>query len=301
VINAFALLSVTALLQTPSEARSPPTFSMDVEAVQVDVSVSRSGRPVAGLSAADFVVLDSGVPQQVQLAAAGDVPVNAILLLDTSASLLGERMTYLRAAASAFVAGLRTGDRVALVTFSHRVRVLSGLTLELAAVRERLGRAYADGMTALSDALYAGFGIAEGAAGRTVLVLFSDGLDNISWLSESAILDLARSSPATVYVVAASLPGGNGGDRAHLGRDPREAFLKALVGATGGALLKARGDAELAQAFEQALSEMRARYVLQYTPEGVAPSGWHPIEVRLKSRKAELTTRPGYFKAAGPR
>ena len=293
-------MSVAALLQTPSEAPSRPTFSMDVEAVQVDVSVSRSGRPVAGLSAADFVVLDSGVPQQVQLAAAGDLPVNAILVLDTSASLLGERMTYLRAAAGAFVAGLRTGDRVALVTFSHRVRVLSGLTLDLAAIRERLGRAYADGMTALNDALYAGLGIAEGAAGRTVLVLFSDGLDNISWLSERAILDLARSSPATVYVVASSLAGGTG-DRAHLGRDPREAFLKALVGATGGALLKARGDAELAQAFEQALSEMRARYVLQYTPEGVAPFGWHPIEVRLKGRKGELTTRPGYLKAAGPR
>lgn len=294
-------LSLATLVQAASPAQSPPTFAVDVEAVQVDVSVSRGGKPVPGLTAADFVVLDSGVPQEVELAAARDLPVNAILVLDSSGSLLGERMVRLRSAAGAFLGGLRPDDRVALVTFSHQVRILSGLTPDLASIRSRLEHAYADGMTALHDALYAGFGIAEGAAGRTVLVLFTDGADNISWLSESDVIGLARGSPAVVYVVASSLSTTPGGDRSQMGRDPRETFLETLVGTTGGGLVKAGGDAELAQAFQRALTEMRARYVLQYAPQGVPTDGWHPIEVRLKGRKAELTTRPGYFKAAGRR
>lgn len=292
--------SLAALVQAASPAPSPPTFSVDVEAVQVDVSVARRGKPVQGLSAADFVVLDSGVPQQVELAAAKELPVNAILVLDSSGSLVGERMLGLRTAASAFLDGLKPGDRAALLTFSHQVRILSGLTPDLAAIRSRLQSAHADGMTALNDALYAGFGVAESAAGRSVLVLFTDGADNISWLSESDIIGLARGSPAVVYVVASSLAT-PGIDRARTGRDPREAFLEKLVATTGGSLVKAAGDAELAEAFQRALTEMRARYVLQYAPQGVAADGWHPIEVRLKGQKAELTTRPGYLRAAGRR
>src|SRR4029453_17250848 len=133
------------------------------------------------LTGADFQVLDSGVPQEVELVAAGDVPLNLILALDTSASLAGERFDRLLGGAGAFLAGLRPGDRTALVSFSHRVRVWNGLGQEPAAVRAMLERVKPDGMTALNDALYAGLALAQGASGRCAIVLFSDGLDNISW------------------------------------------------------------------------------------------------------------------------
>lgn len=281
-----------------AQASSPPTFSVDVETVQADVLVTRGGRPVPGLAASDFVVLDSGVAQEVELAGAGNASVNAVLVLDTSASLAGERLTRLREAAASFVRGLREGDRVAVVTFSQQVRVLAALTPDLAGVAAQLHGAVAEGMTALNDGLYAGLAISGATAGRGALLLFTDGADNVSWLSEADVLDAAKASTAVVYVVASSL----GPQERQAGtRDTREPFLKKLVAATGGRLLEAGKDEALAGAFAKALGDLRARYVLRYTPQGVPEPGWHPLEVKLKNAKADVKTRPGYVKAAGPR
>jgi VWFA-related protein len=224
-----------------------------------------------------------------------------ILSLDTSASMAGERLTRLRSGADALLGDLREGDRAALISFSHRVRVLEGLSHDLAAVRGRLDAVAPDGMTALNDALYTSLALAEGAAGRCALVLFSDGLDNSSWTSEADVLDAARLSPAVVYVVASSLAKPRAEDRKHVARDPREAFLGKLTDVTGGKVIKADSDADLVAAFGRVLPELRTRYVLRYAPQGVPDAGWHPIEVKLKGRKGEVRTRPGYLRAASQR
>lgn len=300
VTGALALAWL-CLPQAPAQTPAPPTFRMEIETVALDVAVSRGGKHVSGLTAADFLVLDSGVPQEAELAAAGDQPLNTILVLDTSGSLAGERFGRLLSAAGAFLAGLRPGDRSALLSFSQRVRVWSGLSDDLDALRAQLGRVRPDGMTALNDALYAGLALADGEAGRCALVLFSDGLDNISWTSEADVLDAARASPAVVFVVASSLATPPQGERKGLAQDPREAFLRKLASATGGQLVTAHGDAALVEAFSRVMAELRARYVLRYAPRDVPAAGWHPVEVRLKSRKGEVTTRPGYLKGASAR
>jgi glycerophosphoryl diester phosphodiesterase len=48
-------------------AQTPQTpFRTGVEIVELDVSVTRGGRPVLGLQAADFTLVDNGVMQDVQ-------------------------------------------------------------------------------------------------------------------------------------------------------------------------------------------------------------------------------------------
>ena len=37
------------------------------------------------------------------------------------------------------------------------------------------------------------------------------------------------------------------------------------------------------------------RYLVSYSPQGVAPGGWHRLEVRVKHRGATVKARPGYF------
>jgi Mg-chelatase subunit ChlD len=51
---------------------------------------------------------------------------------------------------------------------------------------------------------------------------------------------------------------------------------------------------DLRSAFAQIVSEFRTRYVLWYRPEGVAATGWHPLEVRLKGAQGHVTARRGY-------
>jgi VWFA-related protein len=53
-----------------------PQFRAGVDLVQLDVSVlDRSGQPVRGLAAADFTVLEDGLPQRLQAFSAVDIPV----------------------------------------------------------------------------------------------------------------------------------------------------------------------------------------------------------------------------------
>src|SRR5262245_957760 len=121
-------------------AQHPPEFRSSVEAVYVDVFVTRDGRPVPGLEASSFEVKDNGVRQSVKRVAAESVPLHAVLVFDTSSSLSGPRLHALKAAGDAFLAGLRPSDEVALVGFSEEVAWLAAST-----ARRRRGRTRAGG------------------------------------------------------------------------------------------------------------------------------------------------------------
>jgi hypothetical protein len=81
--------------------------------------------------------------------------------------------------------------------------------------------------------------------------------------------------------------------------DRPPAFLEEIASITGGCVLRTGSPNRLRDAFGQALREMKTRYVLSYTPQGVAREGWHSLEVRLTKAKAEVTARRGYFVPPG--
>src|SRR4030095_4970273 len=102
-------------------AQAPPEFRAGVELVYVDVSVTRKDAPVLGLTADDFVVTDNRVRQRVAVVDRDLLPTTAVLALDVSASVAGERLAQLRAAAAAFLRGMAPRDESALVTFNHEI------------------------------------------------------------------------------------------------------------------------------------------------------------------------------------
>jgi VWFA-related protein len=256
-----------------------PTFSAKVEAVRVDVLVTREGRPLLGLRPGDFEIRDNGVLQQIDMATFEQVPLNLILAFDVSTSVNGQPLDHLRSAGRAVLEGLQPADRAALVTFSHVVAQRSPLTANLSALRETLDRTPARGSTSLYDGAYAGLAVGEADAGRGVMVLFSDGLDTASWLSPDAVLDAARGTDIVVYCVAT---------RASRGQP----FLKDLTDSTGGSLFPVESTTDLRAAFLGILDEFRHRYLVSYTPRGVAREGWHRLDVRVRGGK--VRARPGY-------
>jgi VWFA-related protein len=300
-----------------------------VDVVRLDVFASRDGRPLTGLAASDFEVLDNGVPQRFELESAGG-PVHAILLLDTSGSVAGERLGHLRAAAHAFVDGLGPRDPATLLTFSQDVRVASAPSLDRAPLHRTLDEARAGGGTALHDALFSALQFADPARGRGVVLVFSDGEDRLSWLDGRRLREAARRSEASVYAVALAeapaeqrpdsvgylpdasrgLPGGRSRERpvkslpnhvvgpssssALPGELP--SLLRDIASETGGEIWRAEGGAQLQTAFLQALAEVKSRYLLRFEPSAPAP-GWHTIAVKLKARKGEVRARKGYLAA----
>jgi VWFA-related protein len=256
------------------------TFSSRVEAVRVDVLVTDNGQPVRGLSAADFEIRDNGIAQQIDLISFEQVPLNVILAFDMSDSVAGDRLERLRSAGAAILAGLKKEDQSALVTFSQSVSLLSPLTTDVAQVTRALGRANGQGATSLVDGTYAGIQIGESDAGRALLIVFSDGLDTSSWLPPEKVLDAAKRSDVVAYAVAARSPA-------------KPEFLRELTAFTGGRLFEVEKTDNLDAVFIGILEEFRQRYLVSYTPRGVAREGWHKLDVRVK-RGGTVKARPGY-------
>jgi hypothetical protein len=98
-------------------------FRSGAEGVRVDVLVTDGRNPIAGLTAANFELRDSGVVQTIDSVFVEDVPLSVMLALDTSRSADGAALGHLKDAAYAVVRMLGPADLAALMTFSGAVRL----------------------------------------------------------------------------------------------------------------------------------------------------------------------------------
>lgn len=292
------LATAVAIPRAPAQA--PPVFSASVESVYVDAFVSRGEQSVLDLRASSFELKDNGVRQAIELVAAESQPLRAVLLFDTSESLVGERLAALKVGGNAFLDGLTPGDQVALVAFSEEVNWLCPSTADRAAVRRALDSLEPAGTTAVFDALYAALSLSE-EGGRSLVVLFTDGEDNMSILGEKDLLAVVERSNVLVHTVgwreagATSGPGLLTEERVV----PNQTFppLRRIAEATGGRSWWANSPEGLRRAFAAIAATMSHRYVLRYEPQGVKREGWHRIEIKLRGDKGDVRARPGYWVA----
>jgi Ca-activated chloride channel family protein len=286
--RAVAVVALAALLSSPVLWAQRAAFSSRALAVRVDVLVTEGGKPVGGLTAKDFELRDNGVIQTLEVVDGADVPINTVLALDTSVSTRGKRQADLLAASEALVDGLEPGDRVALTTFSHAVTPRVRLTSDFPAVRSELRSLEPAGQTSVMDGAYAALTATLGEPGRSLVLVCTDGYDTWSWLRPEDVVDSARRSSVVIYAVTST-------------DARRETSLKSLADATGGHVMQVNSSRELRPAFEKILQEFRNRYVLAYSPAGVAADGYHSLDIRVKRSGASVKARPGYTGVAAPR
>jgi len=262
-------------------------FSSKVEAVRVDVLVTdRDKGAVLGLKPNDFEVVDNGVPQQVDLVSFEQIPLNVVLALDMSESVSGNRLDQLREASDSLLKALTKDDQAGLVTFTQRVALGSKLTKDLDTIRKAMASPLYDaGETSIVDASYAAMMLGESDVGRGLVIVFSDGVDTASWLTEGLVLNTAKRSDVVVYAVSVQ-------------SRTKPEFLRELASATGGRLYEIEKTANLSNVFLSVLEEFRHRYLISYTPNGVDRGGWHKLDVSIKGRKVVVKARPGYLGAS---
>jgi VWFA-related protein len=262
-------------------AAQTPSFSSRVEVVRVDVLVTENNRLIPGLEPSDFEILDNGIPQKVDFASFEEIPLNVVLALDMSASLDREQLGHLRTAGGSLLEGLKKTDQAALVTFSHAVAQGAPLTSDFDRIREALNSATTSGQTSVIDASFAGMMIGESDVGRSLLIVFSDGVDTRSWLTAEGVLETAKRCDVVVYGV-------------EVGRH-KNSFPRELSGATGGRLIEIESTKDLNATFRGILEEFRQRYLISYSPQGVESGGWHRLDVRVRGRNVTVRARPGYL------
>jgi VWFA-related protein len=299
----FAAFACASLVARGAQEQRP-TFRTAVDLVRVDALATDGAKPIRGLTAADFEVLDNGVAQRIDAVFGEMQPLDVLLVFDTSKSVEGSTLRRLKEAALAILRELREGDRAQLTTFSQRVLLPVPVTGDRSALGWAIDGIEASGSTALLDALYTALVSRDAGPNRSMILVFSDGRDNMSWLSEEQVVAVARETETVIYSVAYEpfVPRvvyeppsiSMQLSRAASGSIPDEKLLRELAQVTGGRLLAVNDAKRLQSSFVGLLTEMRSRYLLTYYPRGVPGAGWHELKVRLKTRSGRVTARPGY-------
>ena len=268
-------------------------FRVESRAVLADVSVSRDGAnggPVRGLGPDDFELRVAGEPTGFRLLDPASLPIAVLFAMDASPSTRGDRRRRLAAGARRFAEAMTGRDDCGVVAFASRARWAREFGPCGPEVGERLLAATAGGATALRDGLILSLAALHGANRRPVLLLFTDGQDNLSWARPEHVRRAVRASEALLYAIVAEPP-----RRAQAIRGDRSGplLLEELAAATGGRVVPIRSDADLEGAFEEVLRDLRVRHVLAFTPEP-GRAGFVPIEVRVRRRGVRVRTRAGY-------
>jgi len=310
------LILLSALIASPlaplalaqvTPAPTPPIFAVEVENIYVDAFVSQRGAPLTGLAASDFELKDNGVSQRLELVAADTQPLLAVLTFDMSNSLAGGKIASLRAASQALLNALRPEDEATLFCFTDDVHWLVLPTTDKASLGLALAKLQPGGGTAIMDALYAALTLPS-TRSRSLVVLFTDGADNASWLDWRQIQKVAERSNAVIHVVGLKPPQLTApGETANFGirSVPVESptaldfeapwGLRQIAELTGGRYWEAESLDRLKTAFAAIAEAMGKRYVLRYVPENVKRPGWHKIELKLRGKKGDVHTRTGYW------
>ena len=130
----------------------------------------------------------------------------------------------------------------------------------------------------------------------------SDGYDNVSLVDAPDLRDLARSADGVLHIVLRQ----DAVFRSSWGWVPYRGLgnvdaLKDAAESTGGRLRTTTATGSLTEAFKTALDEFRTSYLIWFTPEGVAPTGWHTLNVRVKRGNPTIRARNGYEAGGGSR
>lgn len=322
----FAVLALALLppdLGANQESPQLQVFRSAANAVSVDVSVqNRNRRPLTGLTAADFEVLDNGVPQDITDVSYGRLPIDVTIALDVSYSVNGLMLARLRRGVSDLMRDLSQQDRLKLMLFNSRVARSVDFTNDSKRVEEAIQAAAAGGGTSLLDAISVSLFSTAPSDRRHLLVVFTDGSDSTSTTTPAMLSSVAlrsrtsialvlpgtavqsTASAANPYVANAILSPVNTLAQANAraaattlvaSTRPLDKLFSTLVDTTGGAIVPTTATSDLSVVFRQILSTFRSTYVLLYNARGVDARGYHTLEVKVKREGAIVNSRRGYW------
>lgn len=280
---------------------------------------------VTDLAQSNFEIFDNNVPQHVEFfSRQTNLPLRIGLLLDTSNSIQPRLQFEQKAAFDFLYHIIRPGKDLAfLMTFDTRPEIQQGFTDNLDLLRRAIDEQRAGGGTALYDAIYTAsrnylmnppLPTGGNEDVRRVLVVISDGLDDLSNHARSTAIDMAERAGVVVYTISSG--------RDWLSPDQENAegmplklqytagdkVLRQFSRDTGGrAFFPGQVDA-LARAFSDIGTELRTQYAIAFTPSNELDNGkFHRLQIeilhhnglRVRARQGYWAPRPSGSPTAG--
>lgn len=259
-----------------------PVEAVSVDIVLANAVVTDGGRFVTGLTGGDFRVLDDGKERPVTSFQSTDAPLEVVLALDVSASMI-PAMADMKDAARAFLRALRPQDRVTLVAFNDAMFTLARGVAGTAALPS-LDKLTAWGATGLYDVIIRSLQLLSRQPGKHALVIFSDGDDSAS----QATLQQARRQVGESDAMLMAVGLGRGAEV----HDLKET-LESLADASGGRVLFAEESDKLTETFGKVVDDLINQYTLGFEPQRDGRD--HQIRVEVRRRGVTVRARRMYM------
>ena len=312
----MAMLVVLGLLA--QDKAQDNVIKVDVDLVNVLCTVrAKNNALVGGLEKADFHLLEDGKEQEIKyFTRETDLPLTIGLLVDVSGSQ--ERLidTEHRAASAFFRSVLRPKDLAFIISFGKDSELLQDSTsspnlLEDGLKQLRLNAgvgglhpgpvptAQNQAGTVLWDAIYlAANERLKSEAGRKVIVVITDGVDEGSRKTRDQATREAQLADTVVYSIDYSDPGFYGGGLT-FGDRGGEAELRKISDETGGHVFKVDRKNTLEDIFRQIQEEMRSQYAIAYSPTNPKKDGgYRKLEFKMANKDYKVQARKGYYAVA---
>jgi VWFA-related protein len=272
-----------------------PLFRSGIDVVTVAVTVlpKDSTRRVGELGLGDFRLYEDGILQDVTVVSHEPRLLSLCVLLDSSPSMASGRQPLAIRAIDTLLKGLKPDDEASMYFFAARLRQVFPWTpaAQLKPVswlqwRLALG-------TALIDALKEGLNQIDAAHNPLpVIVVVSDGGENVSRTPLSALVATRRQSETLIYGIHTDLPPSRYAptvNRAFAN------FLPQVVGDSGGTILRARTPEEGEAVSVALLEELRSQYTLGFTSKRPPDSKYRTLKVEAVDPNLTVRHRAGYL------
>ena len=316
----LTLLMCSAALAQTNKPKLPPTtpaddkeetLKIDSTLVTIPVSViDPEGKYLLNLSPKDFKLYEEDTQQEITNFASRAIPVNVVLMIDTSRSTKFKIEDIQRAAVT-FVEQLRPTDRVLVISFDDKVRVQSEFTSD----RNTLKQAIAKTKTGTGTKLYEAINLVlnqklSAIQGRKAIVLFTDGVDTESkyGAGKQSMFDVEKKEVIvypiqydTMADVAALLNDDKQPQQVITSQPTTEEFLLAtrylrgLALRSGGRVHQAETLTNVNEAFALIAEELRHQYSLGYYPSQAGkPGEFRRVRVEVLPPHRSVRARDGY-------
>jgi Ca-activated chloride channel homolog len=273
------------------------TYTIKVVAKEVVLHATvtdHQGTFVFGLAPDNFRVYEDGAVQKITYFAHEDTAITMGLVIDNSGSMR-EKRNEVTAGAEALARSSNSQDEIFVVNFNENVSF--GLpanvpfTDNIGQLQVALSRGVPSGETALNDAITVALAhLKDGSRDKKVLVVISDGGDNASKSTGSAVRTAATHADAIIYTI---------GIFDDQDRDQNPRALKQLAKESGGEAFFPKQLNEVVPICEQIAREIRSQYTIAYVPADDALDGkFRAVEVKADATghgHLSVRTRSGYF------
>ena len=264
---------------------------VDVLHVMVPVTVTDdSGNYVRALEKDDFILMEEGVEQDIaNFSTGGQMEFHLILLIDISTSMQ-EKIGVVKESAKIFLDQLITKkDRAMVVFFNHDVFADMDFTTDMSELNTSISATFPFGSTAMYDAIAHCINLVKGNPGRNIIILFSDGKDNSSFIDPFTLTKRVERSNAVIHSIGASDT--SAADMTY------QDLLRNISETSGGMTFFIDNVREVENVYRDLNKDIRTRYVLEFTPKNLNRlNRFRKITVKLKKhRRYKVRTIKGYY------